>query len=210
MAARSISCRAWPAATRTFFGVQPRFGQVPPRSCDSIIATDMPARRTGPVTPMPAVPTPNITTSNVSMLIENFPMSQLIVWAPRVQAASSTQPEASTGGVRALLLGLDGRGDGVDNHGRHLELRDTVFDVVALGDPLEIGPHRPDLAVVVLREQQPDRPVQPGIRVRRDELGSERRVSEYQQRRRAKLDPGVGRELRLVDLHEELDALAGD
>src|SRR6266849_4321302 len=69
MAARSISCSAWPAATRTFFGVQPRFGQVPPRSCDSIIATDIPARLTGPVTPMPALPPPRITTSNVSLVI---------------------------------------------------------------------------------------------------------------------------------------------
>ena len=29
-AARSISCKACPAATRIFFGAQPRFGQVPP------------------------------------------------------------------------------------------------------------------------------------------------------------------------------------
>ncbi len=28
MLARSISCRLWPAATSTFFGVQPRFGHV--------------------------------------------------------------------------------------------------------------------------------------------------------------------------------------
>src|SRR6266478_4417362 len=122
MAARSISCSAWPAATRTFFGVQPRFGQVPPRSCDSIMATDIPARLTGPVTPMPALPPPRTTTSNVSDVIE----------------------------VAPSLLGRDGRRNRPDHHGRHLELRDAVPDVVTPGDPLEIGPHRPDIAIVVL------------------------------------------------------------
>src|SRR4051794_14574585 len=116
MAARSISCRAWPAATSTFFGVQPRFGQVPPRSCDSIIATDMPARRTGPVTPMPALPPPRITTSNVSGFIE-LP--------------------------RALLSGRDGRDDRADHRGRHPELGDAIADVVTPGNPFEIGPDRP-------------------------------------------------------------------
>ena len=38
----------------------------------------------------------------------------------------------------------------------------------------------------------------------------ERRIAEHQQRRGPQLDAGVGRELGLVDLHEELDALAGD
>jgi hypothetical protein len=52
--ARSISCSVWPAATSIFFGVQPRFGQVPPKSRDSTIATDRPAARVATVTPMPA------------------------------------------------------------------------------------------------------------------------------------------------------------
>ncbi len=75
MPARSISCSAWPAATNIFFGVQPRFGQVPPRSLASISATDIPARRTGPVTPTPALPPPRITTSNCSAVIELAPSS---------------------------------------------------------------------------------------------------------------------------------------
>jgi hypothetical protein len=50
-------------------GVQPRFGQAPPRSRASIIATESPARRTGPVTPMSALPPPRITTSNVSRVM---------------------------------------------------------------------------------------------------------------------------------------------
>jgi hypothetical protein len=78
--------------------------QVPPRSCDSIIATDVPARLTGPVTPMPALPPPRITTSNLSIPIENIPMSRLIPGTPCGQAGSLARPEPVTRGVRALLL----------------------------------------------------------------------------------------------------------
>src|SRR5712691_6753274 len=66
--ARSISCSAWPAATSTFFGVQPRLGQVPPRRSDSIIATDRPAARVGTVTPIPALPPPRMSTSYLSAI----------------------------------------------------------------------------------------------------------------------------------------------
>ena len=58
-----ISCRACAAATSTFFGVQPRLGQVPPRSRSSIMATFKPAFRVGTVTPNAALPPPMITTS---------------------------------------------------------------------------------------------------------------------------------------------------
>ena len=50
--------------------------------------------------------------------------------------------------------------------------------------------------------------IEPGIGVRCDELGAERRVAEHQQRRGAQLDARVGRKLRLIDLREEFDALA--
>src|SRR5437867_11082931 len=103
-----MSCSIWPAATRTFLGVQPRFGQVPPRSSGSLIATESPARRTGPVTPIPAVPPPRMTTSNV--------------WHT----------------IGPSLFGGDGGRDGLDDHGRHLELRLAIPDVVALCDPVEI------------------------------------------------------------------------
>src|SRR4029079_9921949 len=46
-----------------FFGVQPRFGQVPPRSRSSTIATIIPAFRVGTVTLKPALPPPRISTS---------------------------------------------------------------------------------------------------------------------------------------------------
>jgi hypothetical protein len=65
------------------------------------------------------------------------------------------RPEGFAGGVLALLLGRDRRCNRADNHGRHLELRDPVLDVVTPGDPLEIGPDRPYIAVVVLRQSSP-------------------------------------------------------
>src|SRR6266516_4533561 len=120
MAARSISCSAWPAATRTFFGVQPRFGQVPPRSCDSIIATDIPARLAGPVTPMPALPPPRMTTSNFSLFIERIPVLELFFYAIRPRHRRGLSP--LTWVEWAVLLGRDRRGDGTDHLGGHLEL----------------------------------------------------------------------------------------
>src|SRR3954470_2175067 len=136
MEVRSISCSAWPAATSTFFGVQPRFGQVPPSRSASIIATDMPARRTGPVTPMPALPPPRMTTSNFSGVIERTPQLAMRLGA---QLDSLTKIDA------VVLPGRDGRGDRTDHLGRHLELRGAIPDVVTLGDPSEIGPDRPDV-----------------------------------------------------------------
>jgi hypothetical protein len=82
--ARSISCSAWPAATSTFFGVQPRFGQVPPRSRSSTRATDIPAARVGPVTAMPALPPPSTTTSNLSVPIYFAARVAVIDWTTAV------------------------------------------------------------------------------------------------------------------------------
>src|ERR1043166_7931802 len=108
MNARSISCSAWPAATSTFFGVQPRFGQVPPSRSASIIATDIPARRTGPVTPMPALPPPRMTTSNFSGVIEFTPLLAVL---DADQAAPAARPEDLTRRKWTALPGRDGRGD---------------------------------------------------------------------------------------------------
>src|SRR4051812_19860939 len=126
-------------------------------------------------------------------------------YRPRLMA----QPD-DVYGRPALLPGRDGRSDRAHHPGRHLELRGAVLDVVALRDPSEIGPDRPDIAIFILREQQADRPVETSVRIRGDELRAEWRIAEHQQRRGPQLDAGVGRELRLVDLHEELDALARD
>src|SRR6516165_8786754 len=80
-------------------------------------------------------------------------------------------------------------------------------DVVTPRDPGEVGPNRPDVAVVILRQQQTDWPVQPRIGIGRDELRAERRIAEDKQGGRAQLDAGICRELRLVDLVKEPDAL---
>jgi hypothetical protein len=52
---------------------------------------------------------------------------------------------------------------------------------VALGNPAEVGVNRPNLAALVLREQQAYGPVEAGIRVGGDELRSKRaeRLSAY-------------------------------
>ena len=73
-------------------------------------------------------------------------------------------------------------------------------------DPGEVRPNRPDVAIVILRQQQADRPVQPRIGIGRNELRAERRVAEHEQSRRTQFDAGVRRELRLVDLVKEFDA----
>jgi hypothetical protein len=78
------------------------------------------------------------------------------------------------------------------------------------GDPVEIGIRGPDFALIVLEHEQPYRPVETGIRIGGDELSPERRIAEDQQHRRLQLDAGIGRELRLIDLSEELDAFAGN
>src|SRR6516165_3855104 len=136
-----MSWSACAAATSTFFGVQPRLGHVPPRSRASILATDSPARRTGPVTPMPALPPPMITTSNFSSLIG-----------------------LSLGHDRGLQsFAGDAGGDRFDDHRGHVELGVAIPDVVASRNPSEIGPDRPDVAIVILRQQQTDGPVQPRI-----------------------------------------------
>ena len=59
----SISCKACAAATRTFLGVQPRFGQVPPKSHSSTKAIVLPASAASEETPKPALPPPMITMS---------------------------------------------------------------------------------------------------------------------------------------------------
>ena len=59
-----------------------------------------------------------------------------------------------------LLLRSDCRCDRIDDHGRHLELRGAILDVMTLRDPIEIGPDRPDVAVIVLRQEQADGPIE--------------------------------------------------
>ena len=77
-------------------------------------------------------------------------------------------------------------------------------------DPVEIGIGGPDLTLIVFEDEQPHRPVEPGIGVCCDELRPKRRIAEDKQDRRLKLDPRLRGELRLIDLVEELDSFIGN
>src|SRR5215510_3775402 len=70
-------------------------------------------------------------------------------------------------GQRSLTIrrsfGGDGGSDRFHDHGRHVELGVTIPDVVTPGDPGEVGPNRPDVAIVVLRQQQADGQSRPAL-----------------------------------------------
>jgi hypothetical protein len=51
-------------------------------------ATDIPARRTGPVTPMPALPPPRMITSNFSGVIELIPLLAALMRSGRAGDAA--------------------------------------------------------------------------------------------------------------------------
>src|SRR5262249_5869471 len=78
----------------------------------------------------------------------------------------------------ASCLAADARGDRRDDGRRHLELGVTIDDAVAPFDPFEVGIDRPHAAQLILNDQQPHRPIQAGIRIRRHELGSQGRIAE--------------------------------
>src|SRR5262249_1429442 len=178
------ACRAGPNA---FLGVQPRLGQVPPRSRDSIIATDRPARRTGPVTPMPALPPPMITTSNFSALI-GLSLRQQLRTARRSFAG-------------------DGGGDRFDDHPAHAELRVTIPDVVTPRDPGEVGPNRPDAVSSSLRQPQRDGPARRRALMGRNDLRGERAIADPRKRRSPRWRAGTRAVSRSVPLAEYFDAL---
>src|SRR3982751_3295329 len=100
------------------------------------------------------------------MLLISSNLVLMISGIPCDQAVSTTRPETLARGILTLWLrssvggsfGRNRRSDGADHHGRHLELRGAIPDVVTLGDPFEIGPDRPNVAIVVLGQQQPHRP----------------------------------------------------
>src|SRR4029450_6751657 len=102
------------------------------------MATGRPARRTGPVTPMPALPPPRMTTSNFSLI--GLPLCSN-TGRPRARRGLSEWLPTPKPSFRC-----DRGSDGVDDRRRHLELCDAVLDVVPPRDPFEIGPHRPDVA----------------------------------------------------------------
>src|SRR6516164_1590539 len=99
------------------------------------------------------------------------------------------------------------RGDDV---GRHLELILAGADPVASRDPCKIRISKPHFAMLVFENQEPNRPIEPRVRLGGDELCSERGIAEHQQGGWPQLDTGSAGKLRLVDLIEEFDAFAGD
>lgn len=80
----------------------------------------------------------------------------------------------------------------------------------AVGDPSKVGVGGPDLAVDILVNQQPHRPVQPRLGAGGDEVRAQRGVAENQQRRGVEFDAGISRQLPLVDRKEVGDALGFD
>src|SRR6516164_11333663 len=57
------------------------------------------------------------------------------------------------------------RSDGLDDHRSHLEGIAAIFDVMPTRNPIKISVDRPDVAIRILMDQQPHRPVQPGSRI---------------------------------------------
>jgi hypothetical protein len=86
----------------------------------------------------------------------------------------------------------------------------AVGDAVPARDPGEISVGNPHIALGVLIDEQPARPVKPGIWIGGKKQRAERRIAEHEQRRRQELHACVGGELRLIDLVEKHDALVGD
>src|SRR5262249_52339241 len=60
-------------------------------------------------------------------------------------------------------LFLHNRSNGLDDHRSHLEGIAAIFDVMPTRNPIKISVDRPDIATRFLMDQQPHRPVQPGI-----------------------------------------------
>ena len=75
-------------------------------------------------------------------------------------AAAAKLPKSA--GAAALLC-FDARSNGGNDGGCHLELLLTAVDSMPSCDPVEISVGGPDLALLVLVDEQSYRPVKPGI-----------------------------------------------
>src|SRR6266487_2588978 len=115
------------------------------------------------------LPTTRIAWSTTGSSVLNAVISSIIAPFPRTSAAAQ------------LLVCFHARRDRRDNARRHFELVIAVLDAVSPCDPVEIGIGGPDLALIVFEDEQPHRPVEPGIGVCRDELRAERRITKVQE-----------------------------
>jgi hypothetical protein len=66
------------------------------------------------------------------------------------------------------------------------------------------------MPTLVLGQEEPDRPVEAGIRIGGDELGPKRRITEDKQNGWTKLCPSLCGEVRLINFAEKLNAFFGD
>src|SRR3954452_18884543 len=70
---------------------------------------------------------------------------------------------------------------------------------MAARDVIEVVVDGPDLALVVLEDQEAHWPINAGGGIGSDELRSERRITKNEKRRWIELDTGIGSKLGLVD-----------
>src|ERR1041384_2469125 len=106
--------------------------------------------------------------------------------------------------VTRALLRLHARRDRRD-HTRGLGERMLVhaLDAMPLRDVGEVRVCGPHVALFVFEYEQAHRPVESRERIRRNEQRAGGWIAEHEERGGAHVDPGVRRELRLVDLDEE-------
>jgi len=118
------------------------------------------------------------------------------------------QSSVSRAPARCLLTGFvsDRRGD----FARHLQLVVLAADAVALSDEREVGVGDLGRAIGGFPDEHPHRPVEPGIGVSLDELDTERRVTEQDQRRFADRKVRSRAQLLLIDGDKIFDALGFD
>src|SRR5262249_8979408 len=100
-----------------------------------------------------------ISTPRVSIALPTARMAR-----PTASSAAFIRSASSSTAASGASGRLHARGDRSDHVGRHEELRLAIPDLVAAGDPGEIGVGGPYGAGLVLAHQQPHRPVEAGER----------------------------------------------
>jgi hypothetical protein len=78
-----------------------------------------------------------------------------------------------------------------------------------VGDPSEVGISDPNVILGILVDEKSHRPVEPGVGIGGQEQRAKRWIAEHEKRGRAQRDAGIGRELGLINIIEEHDALVG-
>src|SRR5215216_988332 len=87
-----------------------------------------------------------------------------------------------------VLLAAHARRNRIDDARSGPELLFAILDAVSARNPREIGICRRDIAVFILKNEQSHGPVEAGVRIRSQELHTERRIPEDQKRRGMQVD----------------------